>query len=231
MCKVVYHTPWIEWALLVSCGMVLYTLIEYWFHRTILHVILKKAHDNHHTKPQLIRIITTPILPVYVYDLLILAFVRFLLGVKVASGINCGIAIGQMSMDIAHMLFHSRWRPWFLEGARSYHNFHHFQEHEQAHGLTTPFWDMVFGTSPETWRLYQRRPYLRYLQLPFPLVSFIIMAWLAKMKGQSTRKTEQSDTFAYTDRFSLLTTFLGGFASALVLLPSYETGVFVDAIM
>lgn len=218
MCIRVYQTPWMEWVGFTLCGMALYTFIEYWFHRTILHVFLRKAHANHHTRPRLIRIITTPILPVYVYDMCILAIVRGLLGVRVAAGINCGIAVGQMCMDIAHMLFHSRWRPWYLESARSYHNHHHFQGSDEAHGLTTPFWDVIFGTSPHSWPMYKNRPYLRYLQLPFPLVSFIIMAFLSNQKGRTTRTSAKGDAFAFTDGISWATTFIGGLVCCFVLL-------------
>ena len=76
---------------------------------------------------------------------------------------------------------------------KSYHLFHHFgsglasthnsegadahSHTEQGFGLTTPFWDFIFGTFPRNWPLYQRHPLLcTLLLLPFPLVTFVLWA-------------------------------------------------------
>ncbi|KAL6076397.1 fatty acid alpha-hydroxylase [Balamuthia mandrillaris] len=175
---------------------------------------IKTAHDRHHQRPRQLRIIATPIFPVQCWDAVVVSLLCWLLDKKAACGINCGIALGQMAMDATHMLFHSRHRPWLLESARSYHLFHHRssssstpphhrstslkkekkeeeenEEVEVAHGLTTPFWDMVFGTFPYRWRVYQRHPWLRFLQLPFPLLSFILMSVLSRDSSSSPSST------------------------------------------
>ena len=56
---------------------------------------------------------------------------------------------------------------------------HHFIHDEVAHGLTTSFWDMVFGTLPDGWNYFRRNSFFRYLQLPFPLLTFILIGLLA----------------------------------------------------
>jgi sterol desaturase/sphingolipid hydroxylase (fatty acid hydroxylase superfamily) len=179
MCFKYYHLTVAEVLGWTALGSAIYTFIEYWFHRVILHRWLEAAHRNHHNKPRNLRIITTPLIPVQAYGLIVMVLAVFVLGRRIAYGINCGIAIGQITMDTVHVLFHSRFRPWYLESARSYHLYHHYTDDEEGHGLTTSFWDMVFCTLPKSWAYYNRYPYMRYLQLPFPLLSFIVVGLLA----------------------------------------------------
>lgn len=189
-----YHVSWMNLVLLTLSGTMFYTFIEYWFHRVILHQWLKMAHDNHHRLPRNLRIIATPILPVQIYGLLTMVVSVYALGRKIAYPINGGVALGQITMDTVHVLFHSDFRPWYLESARSYHLFHHFADEDVAHGLTTSFWDMVFGTLPDNWYVYKKYPWMRYIQVPFPLVNFIIISLLI---GDTTKQQDTtSDTAA-----------------------------------
>ena len=197
MCFKYYGLSASEVVGLVALGTVLYTFLEYWFHRVILHRWLEGAHGNHHRRPRNLRIITTPMIPAHVYGVVIMVVAVMLLGRKAAYGINCGIALGQIIMDAAHVLFHSRFRPWYLESARSYHLYHHFSDDDLGHGLTTSFWDMVFCTLPRSWSYYKRMPCLRYLHLPFPLLSFIIIGLLCndESKSMSSRSTSTSTDY------------------------------------
>lgn len=174
-----------------AVGSALYTLSEYWFHRVILHHWLRGPHGNHHNNPRLLRIIVTPMIPVTVYDFVVVLAVMLVCGKKIAYGINCGIATGQIIMDVTHVLFHSDYRPWWLEAGRSYHNYHHFIAHEEAHGLTTSFWDMCFGTLPERWILYEKYPWLRFVQFPFPLLSFMIAGFLVQREKTAQEAEER----------------------------------------
>lgn len=185
MCLFQFEMGVTAWLLYAILGSIVYTFLEYWFHRIILHEILDMAHSNHHRWPRNLRIIATPILPVQLYDCIAVLILMYFLGRPAAYAINCGVAIGQIIMDSVHVAFHSHYRPWYLESARSYHLHHHFSTEDVAHGLTTPFWDMIFGTMPsDTWFYYKRYPWARYLQLPFPLLSFVLMALLA---GETTK--------------------------------------------
>eukprot|EP00003_Mantamonas_plastica_P004570 TRINITY_DN1361_c0_g2_i3.p2 TRINITY_DN1361_c0_g2~~TRINITY_DN1361_c0_g2_i3.p2 ORF type:complete len:151 (-),score=31.16 TRINITY_DN1361_c0_g2_i3:44-496(-) len=70
---------------IIGCalGLVVYTFIEYWFHREILHEwIYKEAHKNHHDHPRRLKIIMTPLLPVQLYDNIIVAAFCLTLGPK-----------------------------------------------------------------------------------------------------------------------------------------------------
>ena len=165
--------------LLTTLGLIFYSLLEYIFHRIILHCILHKAHQNHHQKPRDLRIIGTPILPVQMYGFLFTSLLMGYFGKENAWAINSGVVLGQCIMDSVHIIFHSKWRPKFLESARSYHMHHHFIDGNFAHGLTTPFWDFLFGTYPKDWRYIEHVPLLYYFQFPIPLFSFILFSYFA----------------------------------------------------
>jgi len=173
---------WFTWTMI---GIIIYTFLEYIFHRWILHEFLSNAHGNHHKRPRNLRIIATPILPVQLYDFIVIVLLIAIIGRERAYAINCGISFGQCVMDTVHILFHSTFRPWYLESARSYHSHHHFREEHVAHGLTTSFWDIIFGTFPDSWHYYKKYPYLKWIQLPFPLLNFIIIGFLCGDKSKS----------------------------------------------
>lgn len=189
MCMAHYGLHAVQWFSLATLGCVIYTLMEYVFHRIVLHEYIPKIHANHHKQPRNLRIIATPILPVQLYDFLVVLLIMLFVGRPVAYAINCGISFGQCVMDVVHIAFHSHWRPWFLESARSYHLVHHFIDDEVAHGLTTSFWDMIFGTFPANWAYNKKLPWLKYLQLPFPLLTFILIGLFA---GDETRHVARS---------------------------------------
>ena len=182
MCVFEFQMSVVNWFGLTCAGTVLYTFLEYIFHRVVLHSYLPKIHGNHHRQPRNLRIIATPILPVQLYDFFVVLGIMLVLGQPIAYGINCGIALGQCIMDVVHIVFHSKMRPWYLESARSYHTVHHFKDDNVAHGLTCAFWDMVFGTLPPDWTYYEKHPLARYLQFPLPLVSFALLSLLANDK-------------------------------------------------
>ena len=73
--------------------------------------------------------------------------------------------------------------PWFLKAARNWHKLHHHKQNwDIGHGLTTRFWDMIFGTYPDgnvrgtvTWKLYEKYPWSKYLSVPLPLLDFLLI--------------------------------------------------------
>jgi len=206
MCSYKYQMTVYELVFWWTIGSIFYTFSEYWFHRVILHYILHGAHNNHHRRPTMLRIIATPIIPLTAVDCLAVLLVILICGKKYAYGINCGIATGQILMDVTHVLFHSKYRPWFLEAGRSYHNYHHYRSDDEAHGLTTPFWDMLFGTLPKHWKIYQDYPWLKYVSLPFPLLTFAIVSFLSGMESKST-VVEEADSHMRTELHRELFTY------------------------
>lgn len=172
-------------------GGFLYTFIEYWFHRTILHKwIFHVSHKNHHDFPTKLRIIATPLLPVQIYEFVIMILLSVFFGSFVGNLFQIGISISQITMDLAHLFEHSSWQPWFLRVARDYHLLHHKQSNwETGHGLTSKFWDYIYGTLPDgsqpntiTWHVYEKYPILRHINIPLPLIDFMIFTPLVATK-------------------------------------------------
>jgi sterol desaturase/sphingolipid hydroxylase (fatty acid hydroxylase superfamily) len=186
----------IEWYFIgLLLGGFMYTFIEYWFHRTILHrFIFKTAHKYHHDNPIKLKIIATPLLPVQTYEFVIMIILS-LINPLFAVICQVGISISQIIMDFTHLFEHSKWNPWFLRVARNYHKLHHNKSNwDVGHGLTTKFWDYVFNTLPIgqnifhnntttktiPWSLYHKYPYLKYINIPLPLIDFMILTPLIK---------------------------------------------------
>ena len=192
ICLFGFQMSVIRWFSWTCIGAIFYTFLEYIFHRWILHEFLSGPHNNHHQRPRNLRIIATPILPVQLYDFIVILILMGIMGRERAYAINCGISFGQCVMDTVHILFHSTFRPWYLESARSYHSHHHFREEHVAHGLTTSFWDLIFGTYPEGWHYYKKYPYLKWIQLPFPLLTFIIIGFLSGDTSKSVASTNET---------------------------------------
>jgi len=198
LCLWRFQMPVLNFLAWFTIGAAIYTFLEYWFHRFLLHKILHSIHNNHHLVPRNLRIIATPLLPVQFVGFSVTFIMVQYIGRDISYALNTGICFGQCMMDLVHVAFHSPYRPWFLESARSFHLHHHFLEDGNAHGLTTSFWDMIFGTFPQQWYYYKKYPWLKYIQLPFPLLTFVITGLLC---GDTTKRPCEKDTRLQNTRY------------------------------
>jgi sterol desaturase/sphingolipid hydroxylase (fatty acid hydroxylase superfamily) len=126
------------WLPLILLGLLLFTFIEYWTHRTLLHrVMWHGAHQRHHTHPHEFTIFPWWYLPA------IFAGFWFIL----PSAVYIGFMLGAMWFFIWHHMIH-HWslqnRPW-LQAYERWHNLHH-RDLPVNYGITQPLWDIVFGT-------------------------------------------------------------------------------------
>lgn len=65
------------------------------------------------------------------------------------AGVFSGFAAGYLAYEIAHAVCHLRGRlPASLRPLRRHHARHHHVDPGAAFGVTSPLWDMVFGTMP-----------------------------------------------------------------------------------
>jgi sterol desaturase/sphingolipid hydroxylase (fatty acid hydroxylase superfamily) len=126
---------WLGWAAL---GALLFTFVEYWTHRVLLHRLLWNGkHERHHTHPW-----EPTIFPVW-YTPAIFAGFLLLMPLPVFAGFVAGYC---WFLAWHHALHHWQLdrRPW----VRAYANWHN-QHHRGLpvnYGITTPLWDLVFGT-------------------------------------------------------------------------------------
>lgn len=138
-------------------GLLSWSLIEYLLHRFIFHYeaqsrlgrkLLYHAHISHHENPQAhskhlaSMLLSTPI--AVGYWLLAWALTQSL---AAASYLFIGMSGGYFIYQWLHFYSHHRKsRLSVLRYLRNYHLLHHYQTPELRFGVTSPLFDLVFGT-------------------------------------------------------------------------------------
>jgi dihydroceramide fatty acyl 2-hydroxylase len=143
-------------------GYGLWTLFEYWLHRIVfhfepdqgigarLHWIIHGVHHEHPNDP--LRLVMPPAVSIplgaVVFGLLYLA-----LGSSYAPGLGAGFFVGYLAYDMIHYYVH-HFSPRGRLGRmlRERHMRHHFQDDTKGFGISAPYWDEVFRTSPRARR-------------------------------------------------------------------------------
>jgi sterol desaturase/sphingolipid hydroxylase (fatty acid hydroxylase superfamily) len=137
---------WAAWAVV---GLALWTLVEYGMHRIVFHHIagFERMHDVHHHSP--VEMIGTPVWLSGAAILAVLLPLWLAFGERFASGHGTGVIVGYLWYMVVHHATH-HWtvdhRSYFYAAKRR-HALHHHVCPDQNFGVTTDFWDMVFGTA------------------------------------------------------------------------------------
>ena len=138
----------VRWLAMVMLGVALWTLIEYATHRVIYHRVptFKKYHEAHHADPQAY-IGAPPLLGTIVVFLISFVPVATL-APALAIGLSVGMLRGYTVYLLVHHAIHIRTPTpgTYLYRARLHHAVHHYRDDEGNFGVTTSFWDRVFGT-------------------------------------------------------------------------------------
>jgi dihydroceramide fatty acyl 2-hydroxylase len=150
---------------LAVAGYALWTLFEYWLHRLVFHFepaaglgarmhwIIHGVHHDHPNDPM--RLVMPPAVSVplaaLVFGLLYLAFGR-----DAAPALGAGFFAGYLVYDMMHYYLH-HFSPHGRLGRmlRERHMRHHFQDDTRGFGISAPYWDEVFRTSPRARRSSQ----------------------------------------------------------------------------
>lgn len=153
-----------------AVGAAGWTLLEYLLHRFVFHArsagrVGAKEHRKHHAlgdyfAPWWQKALAAIVVVTLVAPLLILA-----LGLRDGVACTAGFVAMYLIYEILHRRAHThpprnrygRWR-------RKNHFAHHFSDPRLAQGVTTPFWDGVFGTRLQVERVrVPRRLAMRWL--------------------------------------------------------------------
>lgn len=59
----------------------------------------------------------------------------------------CGGVFGYICYDLTHYFLHHENLPLWYKDLKKYHLAHHFLDYELGFGVTSKFWDNVFGTT------------------------------------------------------------------------------------
>jgi dihydroceramide fatty acyl 2-hydroxylase len=151
-------TAW-ELALLSLGGIGIWTLAEYWLHRLVfhwepdnsfgrrLHFIIHGIHHDHPNDK--LRLVMPPSVAIPLAALFFLAF-WLIFGSPAAFPIFGGFMFGYLLYDYTHYYVHHFVpRSELGKRLREQHMRHHFQDHRYGYGVSSPLWDVVFGTLPK----------------------------------------------------------------------------------
>lgn len=139
---------WPALAALVLLGAIGWTLIEYAMHRFILHGIppFRGWHAQHHARPTA-RIASPTVLSASLVLGLVFLPTLALAGVWRACALTLGVLIGYFGYAVTHHATH-HWKldnAWLKRRKRA-HALHHHRATPGHYGVTTAFWDRVFGS-------------------------------------------------------------------------------------
>ncbi len=138
-------------------GYLFWTLTEYWLHRIVFHFepengigarvhwIIHGVHHDHPNDP--LRLVMPPAVSIPLAAIFVLIF-YLVLGTPAFLPFGAGFLTGYLVYDMIHYYVHHH-RPKTALGRRlrELHMRHHFQNHDLAYGVSSPFWDRVFGTA------------------------------------------------------------------------------------
>lgn len=139
-------------AMVYFAGLATWTLVEYLLHRVFFHhaPILSRIHERHHHAP--LELIGTPAWASVFLGIIVVAIPAWaLLGFDLGTAATTGLVTGYLLYVFVHYATH-HFRPRrnsYLYRARLRHARHHHQSHSGNFGVTTGFWDHVFGTALE----------------------------------------------------------------------------------
>jgi len=140
--------------LLVAAGLAAWTIIEYVLHRFVLHGLapFSRWHAEHHQRP--VALICAPtILSATLIFTMVFAPALLLGSLWRACALTLGVLGGYFAYAITHHATH-HWRAdgaWLRQRKR-WHALHHHDHHHHHggasgfYGVTTAFWDHVFGS-------------------------------------------------------------------------------------
>lgn len=145
-------------ALIGVAGLLTWTLIEYLLHRYLFHFepktetgqrLIYLFHGVHHDTPQdRTRLLMPPAGALPILVVLYLVF-YMILPYPWAEPFTGFFIIGYLVYDYIHYATHHfPMRHPVLKFLKHYHMRHHFTEEDARFGVSSPFWDWVFGTYP-----------------------------------------------------------------------------------
>lgn len=147
----------------VLLGLFLWTLAEYILHRFLFHFPARTDwqkrlsflfHGIHHEQPKIkTRLVMPPAVSIPLaaifYGLFFVVFNLVLNMPNWISPVFAGFILGYVFYDMTHYAtHHTPMRKGYLRMVRQQHMHHHFKTPNQRFGVTSPLWDLVFGTLP-----------------------------------------------------------------------------------
>lgn len=166
-------------------GLLTWSFGEYALHNWVGHQMkgrnhFSREHLAHHSKGHYFTPTSEKALVGSVTVGIVAVVTGFLFGWILGSSYALGLGVAYLAYEVVHRRIHTH-APMNAYGrwARKHHFFHHFGDARMNHGVTSPIWDMVFGTyvKPET------------IQVPAKLAT----VWMVDPATQQIRKEHAQD--------------------------------------
>lgn len=136
-------------------GLFFWTLFEYIMHRFIFHMVTEDPkmrrfvyvlHGNHHEYPRDKQRLFMPPVPSLIISSILFSLQYLLIG-KAAFMFFPGFILGYLVYGSMHYAIHA-WNPpfKFMKPLWRNHHLHHYKNDDKGFGVSTAFWDRVFGT-------------------------------------------------------------------------------------
>jgi sterol desaturase/sphingolipid hydroxylase (fatty acid hydroxylase superfamily) len=135
-------------AALLAVGLLAWTIVEYLMHRLAFHGFA--PHSQHHAQPADRAYILAPLwlstsAALALFGVFWLVTRSWTAGASIISG----VIAGYIAYEVIHLRIHSAERGGaLLRALRKHHFYHHFSSDRVCFGVTSPLWDLVFGSVP-----------------------------------------------------------------------------------
>jgi len=151
-----YSVSFVNIFFLVVAGIFVWTFIEYVLHKYIFHFEAtsefgKKIHfifhGVHHDYPSdSRRLVMPPSMSIPLAALFYFIFM-YLVGEVYVLPFFSGFIIGYLFYDLTHYAIHhfNMHNKFWLE-IKNHHMLHHYHDQDKGYGVSSPLWDLVFGS-------------------------------------------------------------------------------------
>jgi sterol desaturase/sphingolipid hydroxylase (fatty acid hydroxylase superfamily) len=142
----------LEIVVFVGVGLASWTLIEYALHRFVMHGLqpFRRWHAEHHQQPRALIFTPTILSATLITVLVFLPALALSDNLWRACALTLGVLTGYLFFSITHHAIH-HWRAdssW-LKQRKRWHALHHHAIGPSGYfGVTSAFWDHVFGSRP-----------------------------------------------------------------------------------
>lgn len=134
----------------VAAGLLWWSLLEYLLHRFLFHRknrLFGRRHLQHHARVKERPLALAPwpsaVLGAVLHAVPLFAFLE----ASIAAPFFGGFLVGYLVYEYVHYAVHyHRQRTPMGRWLRSYHLLHHHKTPKARYGVTSPVWDLVFGT-------------------------------------------------------------------------------------
>ncbi|MCB0514537.1 MAG: sterol desaturase family protein [Chitinophagales bacterium] len=152
----VWFVPTTTVVLCFVAGVFTWTFFEYILHRYAFHFVAESPaakrvtyvmHGIHHDYPRdAERLFMPPVPAILILSVFGLFFYPFL--GKATLVFLAGFELGYLIYSLVHYSMHKVKPPKGFKYLWKHHALHHYKYADKAYGVSTPFWDWVFGTLP-----------------------------------------------------------------------------------